>query len=1080
MMSGVGMTSRWTLSGWRRKSPAAAALAVLLTLAQVQTALAAIVNTVVATGSFQGAPQTATATESVDVADASPLILLDKTATTAHYSVAGDVITYSLHVQNAGNQTLSNITLTDPGADAVNCPGGLPIASMAPGTDITCTASHTVTPADVTAASYTNSATAAATAPGAVPVSYTSTVTVNRAVADLVTVKTRTSPSATPAVGATVTYAVSVTNNGPEPATGVNLTDLLPAGLTATAGNGTATLGTYAAGVWTIGGLAAGQSATLTLEGTVDVGQGGQTITNTTTAAAGNQLDPGPAGDDLTESVTVTLPGIDAVDDDFTGTPVPPIGGTTASVLGNDTLGAAAATPALVTVAMVDDGGLAGVTVNADGTITIVGTEPVITPPLTAPNGTWLITYRICEIANPANCDDAVATVLILPTIDAVDDDFSSVPLGPAGGTTTSVLANDLLDGVAATPANVTPALVNDGGLTGVAVNADGTLAVPGGAPDGSYTVHYRICEIANPANCAEADALVVIANAGSISGLVYEDADSNGLPSGDPVLGGITVQLLKDGVVVDTTTTAPDGTYHFNNVPVGTGYTVAALAPSTGRVISGRGSFAVDPGETIVDVDLPIDPSGVVYDSSSRLPVAGATVTMTADDGTPLPALCLVSPAQQNQVTAADGQYRFDLVAGADPACPVGKTTYRLRITAPAGYTAAPSAAIPPQTGALDPDNCTVDPSPGGSCAVQPLPTAPVGAAATTYFLAFLLAAGDADVVHNHLPLDPVGANAVSLTKTADRRLVRRGEAVLYTITATNSAAGAIAPATITDTLPAGFRFIEGSAQVDGAPATPTVAGQVLTFGSLTIPANGTVTVTLSAEPLTTAGPGSYVNIASASGLTGPLAPDASATVEIRVDPVFDCSDIIGRVYEDANRNGRPDDGEKGLGGVRIATVKGTLITTDDSGRFHVPCAELPDTRIGTNFILKLDPRTLPAGYAVTTENPLVQRLTSGKMSKMNFGAARGREVALDVNAAAFDGASTTLKPEWRADIDQLVEVLAKAPSTLRITYRATADDGDLAERRIDALSRLVKQRWKALSNAYRLEINSKIVGPE
>ena len=48
-----------------------------------------------------------------------------------------------------------------------------------------------------------------------------------------------------------------------------------------------------------------GETATLTLEGTVDVGQGGNTITNITTAATGDQPDPSTDGDDLDESVVV-------------------------------------------------------------------------------------------------------------------------------------------------------------------------------------------------------------------------------------------------------------------------------------------------------------------------------------------------------------------------------------------------------------------------------------------------------------------------------------------------------------------------------------------------------------------------------------------------------------------------------------------------------------------------------------------------------------------------------------------------------------------------------------------------------
>ena len=121
----------------------------------------------------------------------------------------------------------------------------------------------------------------------------------------MITVKTLASGTSTPAEGDTVTFDIEVTNDGPNAATNVDLTDLLPSGLTATAGNGAITQGTYDAtsGVWSIGSIANGASATLTLEGTVNVGSGGATILNVTTAATGDQPDPTTIGDDLTESV---------------------------------------------------------------------------------------------------------------------------------------------------------------------------------------------------------------------------------------------------------------------------------------------------------------------------------------------------------------------------------------------------------------------------------------------------------------------------------------------------------------------------------------------------------------------------------------------------------------------------------------------------------------------------------------------------------------------------------------------------------------------------------------------------------
>ena len=37
--------------------------------------------------------------------------------------------------------------------------------------------------------------------------------------------------------------------------------------------------------------------------------------------------------------------------------------------------------------------------------------------------------------------------------------------------------------------------------------------------------------------------------------------------------------------------------------------------------------------------------------------------------------------------------------------------------------------------------------------------------------------------------------------------------------------------------------------------------------------------------------------------------------------DPTFDCSDIIGKVFDDKNLNGYQDDGEPGIANVRVVT---------------------------------------------------------------------------------------------------------------------------------------------------------------
>ncbi len=123
--------------------------------------------------------------------------------------------------------------------------------------------------------------------------------------ADVDLVTTKTVDDSTPDSGDTITFTITVTNNGPGIATNVSLTDLLPSGLTYQ--TNTASQGSYnsGTGVWTIGTINNGSHATLQIKAVVDANQDCNTITNTITNVSLDQNDPTTNGDDLTESITV-------------------------------------------------------------------------------------------------------------------------------------------------------------------------------------------------------------------------------------------------------------------------------------------------------------------------------------------------------------------------------------------------------------------------------------------------------------------------------------------------------------------------------------------------------------------------------------------------------------------------------------------------------------------------------------------------------------------------------------------------------------------------------------------------------
>ena len=167
--------------------------------------------------------------------------------------------------------------------------------------------------------------------------------------------------------------------------------------------------------------------------------------------------------------------------------------------------------------------------------------------------------------------------------------------------------------------------------------------------------------------------------------------------------------------------------------------------------------------------------------------------------------------------------------------------------------------------------------------------------------------------------------------------------------------------------------------------------------------------------------------------------------------DPTFDCTDVIGKVFDDANRNGVQDEGEAGLPGVRLATARGLLATTDQFGRFHITCAITPHEGRGSNFVLKLDDRTLPTGYRGSTQPLQVQRATRGKMLEFSFGASIHRVVGLDLADAVFEPGSIEMREQWMPRLELLIDELRAAPAVLRLSYLADLEDPALVDARLN-----------------------------
>jgi len=106
--------------------------------------------------------------ESVSLAPANPAAKLTKTASNDTDVAVGEVITYTYEYFNAGDVTLTNISISDvhSGTGTLGTISPATVASLAVGDSVTFTADYTVTQDDVDAGSaITNTATGNATAP---------------------------------------------------------------------------------------------------------------------------------------------------------------------------------------------------------------------------------------------------------------------------------------------------------------------------------------------------------------------------------------------------------------------------------------------------------------------------------------------------------------------------------------------------------------------------------------------------------------------------------------------------------------------------------------------------------------------------------------------------------------------------------------------------------------------------------------------------------------------------------------------------------------------------------------------------
>ncbi|MBJ7472396.1 MAG: DUF11 domain-containing protein, partial [Solirubrobacteraceae bacterium] len=442
---------------------------------------------------------------------------LTKTADRATADV-GETITWTVTATNDGPSAATGATISDTvpaGITGVSASGGSGVTCTVVGQAVSCAvagswasgSTRTVTLSGTVARSsagspLNNSASVAGNEFDPDPADNLSTATTNvNAAADLRVVKTADRSAA--AVGDTITWTVTATNDGPSAAAGVTITDDLPAGvtlLTATANQGTCTpVGVQV--VCTVGPMASGQTVVATLTARVEAIAAETPLANVARITS-STFEPDPANNlstvtttvgasiDLSTSAAVNLATANVGDELLYTFTVANAGPSTATgttfthlLPANTTFVSASSTQggcaeasgtltcnlgslsgsgsATITARVRVGSGAAGTTVNARGTVTAVQTD-----------------------RNPANDQSPIVSTAIAPAADLLVTVTADQPTTTVGGTVTYLVT-----------------VTNDGPQA--ATNVVLTDQLPAGATITSVTPSTGTCAGGDPRTCS-------------------------------------------------------------------------------------------------------------------------------------------------------------------------------------------------------------------------------------------------------------------------------------------------------------------------------------------------------------------------------------------------------------------------------------------------------------------------------------------------------------------------------------------------------------------------------------------------
>jgi uncharacterized repeat protein (TIGR01451 family) len=245
---------------------------------------------------------------------------------------------------------------------------------------------------------------------------------------------------------------------------------------------------------------------------------------------------------------------------------------------------------------------------------------------------------------------------------------------------------------------------------------------------------------------------------------------------------------------------------------------------------------------------------------------------------------------------------------------------------------------------------------------------------------------------------------HGLEITKSVDKQRAEVGDVVTYHIEVRNPTVASVRDVIVRDHLPESFHYVPGTARlnVGSAPEQniePETSGGDLVFHLGDLAPGAGARLLYRVRIGANAREGDMENVAIGSGTfpNGERSETGAARAIVRVGGgVFSTRQvIIGRVFEDVDRNGFFDSNDKPAAGVRIYLTSGQSVITDSQGLYNFPA--LGDG----SQVLALDPVTVPAGYVLADGGTVAGRswtrllrtpVGGGAMLRQNFALVRSK----------------------------------------------------------------------------------------